>query len=124
MSFRLLRVLPIALACAFASTMTSRVSADPAAACGSKENPCPLQKWMRANMGAALAANDLASLAQSLDKIASASPDASWTWTAIAKKGAQAARGGDLKAVKAACKSCHDAYKEPYKATYRTKPAP
>ncbi len=94
------------------------------ATCGTKENPCPLQKWMRANMGAAMAAGDLPTLAKSLDKAATMSPDPSWTWAAIAKTGADAARKGDTAGAKASCKSCHDAYKDKYKAQFRTKAVP
>ena len=101
----------------------SAASADDAT-CGSKENPCPLQKWMRANMGAALAAGDLPTLAKSLDKTAALSPDPSWTWTAIAKAGADAARKGDTAGAKAACKGCHDAYKDKYKSQFRARAVP
>lgn len=95
------------------------------ASCGSKENPCPLQKWMRQNMAPALAAGDNAGLAAALDKVAANSPDASWTtWSQLAKQGADAAKKGDTAGAKASCKSCHDAYKDKYKAQYRTKPAP
>jgi len=102
----------------------SVASADEPAACGSKENPCPLQKWMRANMGAQLAANDTAGLAKAFDKIASSSPDPAWTWAAIAKAGGEAAKKGDVAGAKAACKDCHDKYKADYKAKFRAKPAP
>jgi hypothetical protein len=95
------------------------------AACGSKENPCPLQKWMRANMGAAVAANDTAGLTKAFDKVGAVSPDAGWgTWASIAKQGSDAAKKGDIPGAKAACKACHDAYKDKYKAQYRTKSAP
>ena len=94
-------------------------------ACGTKENPCPLQKWMRQNMAPALAAGDNAGLAAALDKVAATSPDASWaTWSTLAKQGSDAAKKGDLASAKAACKSCHDAYKDKYKAQYRTKSPP
>jgi hypothetical protein len=103
----------------------SIATADDAAACGSKENPCPLQKWMRANMGAASAGGDTAGLAKGFDKVATASPDATWTtWATIAKQGSEAAKKGDLPGAKAACKACHDAYKDKYKAQYRMRPAP
>lgn len=101
----------------------SSASADDAV-CGSKENPCPLQKWMRANIGAALAAGDLPTLAKSLDKAATLSPDPSWNWAAIAKAGADAARKGDLAGAKASCKSCHDSFKDKYKAQFRAKAVP
>ncbi len=95
------------------------------AACGSKDNPCPLQKWMRANLGAPSAGGDTAGLAKGFDKLATTSPDPTWsTWSTIAKQGSDAAKKGDLVGAKAACKACHDAYKDKYKAQYRTRPAP
>ena len=91
------------------------------AACGTKDNPCPLQKWMRANMGPAAAAEDTAALGKALEKAGALSPDSSWTWAKIAADGAAAAKKGDLAAAKASCKSCHDAYKEKYKTQFRAK---
>jgi hypothetical protein len=91
-------------------------------ACGSKENPCPLQKWMKANMGPAMAASDMPALEKALTKAGSFSPDPSWEWASIAKAGAEAAKKGDTAGVKASCKSCHDKYKDQYKSKFRTKP--
>jgi len=101
--------------------LPSAAQAGDAAACGTKENPCPLQKWMRANMGPALAGNDLPALAKVLDKTGGLSPDPSWEWGAIAKAGADAARKGDLAGAKTSCKTCHDKYKDSYKTQFRTK---
>ena len=85
---RLAGLAGVVLASAALAGAPSSASADDAA-CGAKENPCPLQKWMRANMGAALAAGDLPSLAKSLDKAGTLAPDASWaTWGSFAKAGA------------------------------------
>ncbi|WP_394838994.1 hypothetical protein LVJ94_19070 [Pendulispora rubella] len=89
--------------------------------CGSKDNPCPLQKWMKGTLGAALAGNDLPALAKALDKSATFSPDPSWEWGTIAKAGADAARKGDVAGAKASCKACHDKYKDSYKSKFRTK---
>ena len=104
---------------------------DPPAACGSKENPCPLQKWMRQNMGAANSSGDMAALAADFDKLTKMAPDPSWNgadpkanWDAISKAGLAAAKANDAAAVKATCKSCHDAFKDKYKQQFRTKPAP
>jgi hypothetical protein len=100
-------------------------------ACGAKENPCPLQKWMRTNIAPANASADMPALAAALDKVAGFAPDASWnagdpktTWKGIAQAGAAAARANDAAAVKASCKSCHEGYKDKYKAQFRTKPIP
>jgi len=98
------------------------------ASCGSKTNPCPLQKWMQDNVGSKLADGNLAAVATSLDKVATMSPDPSWTdWAKFAKDGAAAARtGGDsgTQGAKQACKACHDKYKSDYKTRFRTKAVP
>lgn len=99
------------------------------AACGSKENPCPLQKWMRQNMAPAMASGDMAALGVAFDKAAKLSPDPKWNgadpkanWDAMSKAGTAATKANDAAAVKAACKGCHDVYKDKYKQQYRTKP--
>jgi hypothetical protein len=103
----------------------------PAGQCGSKENPCPLQKWMRENMGGPMSSGDFAALEASFTKAAGFAPDKSWNggdakanWDSISKAGAEAAKKKDQPAVKAACKSCHDAFKDKYKAQFRTKAVP
>lgn len=97
-------------------------------ACGSHANPCPLQKWMQSSMGSKLTDGDLAAVAVGFDKVATMSPDATWTdWAKFARDGAAAARkGGDegKRGAKAACKGCHDAYKTQYKTRFRTRPVP
>ena len=124
----------LALTAALASVATVRLaSADgpsqapapaPApAACGTSDNPCPLQKWMRANMGAPLASGDTAALGKALDHAATLSPDPTWTtWSQFAKQGSTAAAAKDLNGVKASCKSCHDAFKDKYKSQFRARP--
>ena len=98
------------------------------ASCGSKTNPCPLQKWMQDNVGSKLADGNLAAVATSLDKVATMSPDPSWAdWAKFAKDGAAAARtGGDTgtQGAKQACKACHDKFKSDYKTRFRTKAVP
>ena len=126
-SSHVLLAAPLAFAMAFAAASSFHVPLAHAddASCGSKENPCPLQKWMRQNMAPALAAGDNAGLAASFDKVAANSPDASWaTWSQFAKQGSDAAKKGDTAGAKAACKSCHDAYKDKYKSQYRMKSPP
>ena len=100
-------------------------------ACGTKENPCPLQKWMRQTMAAANASGDMAGLAAAFEKISKSSPEPKWNgpdakqhWDAIAKGGIAAAMANDAAGVKAACKACHDNYKDKYKAQFRLKPLP
>jgi hypothetical protein len=120
----------IVLGAAAIGAAPAPASADDAS-CGSKENPCPLQKWMRQNMAAAMSSGDMAALATAFDKVAKIAPDATWNgadpkanWDAIAKAGLAAAKANDAAGAKAACKACHDGYKDKYKAQYRTKPVP
>ena len=95
-------------------------------ACGTPgAPPCPLQAWMRAYVGAPLAANKMASLADGLDRAAALSPDPVWSsWGTFAANGAKAARTGDIAGARASCKGCHDAWRSAYKAKYRTRPIP
>ena len=56
-------------------------------------------------------------------------PAASWNageqgWAAIATAGASAAKSGDFAAARKACKTCHKAFRNKYKATFRTRPLP
>ncbi len=99
--------------------------AAPAAACGTTDNPCPLQKWMRANMGSPLAAGDTDALAKAFDHVAGTPPDPSWTtWKDSALAGSKAAAAKDTAGIKAACKSCHDGFKDKLKSnpTLRARP--
>lgn len=99
--------------------------------CGSKANPCPLQKWMRQNIAAANASGDMVALEAALTKAAAFAPDPSWngkdpkaSWDAISTAGAAAAKANDVAAVKQACKACHDSFKEKYKLHFRTRAVP
>ena len=119
----------VVLGAALVAASAGSASADDS--CGSKENPCPLQKWMRQNMAAANASGDMATLAADFDKVSKIAPDPKWmggdakaNWDAIAKAGQAAAKANDAAAVKAACKSCHDGFKDKYKAQFRTKAVP
>ena len=102
----------------------STASAD-GKACGDKANPCPLQKWMQDNIGSKMADGNLKDVATGLDKAATLSPDPAWAeWATIAKAGADAARKGDMPGTKAACKNCHDKFKQQYKDKYRSRAVP
>ncbi len=101
------------------------------ASCGSKENPCPLQKWMRQNMASAMSSGDMAALATAFEKSEKFAPDPKWNgpdpkqhWDAMSKAGIAAAKANDAAGVKAACKGCHDVYKSKYKEQFRTRPVP
>jgi hypothetical protein len=102
---------------------TTPAPAPAPAACGTSDNPCPLQKWMRANLGAALSAGDNDALGKAFDHLPGLAPDPSWTtWAQFAKQGSTAAAAKDSAGVKAACKACHDGYKDKYKAQFRARP--
>jgi len=87
--------------------------------------PCPLQDWMRKNVAGALAANDTEALSVALDKAAKLTPDPAWdSWTTAATTGAAAAKKGDVAGARAACKSCHDAWRTTYRDKFRMRPIP
>jgi hypothetical protein len=88
-------------------------------ACGTKENPCPMQKWMKANMAPAAANGDAAALKTALTYVAGHAPPGFDKWTAIATEGATAAGKGDVDGAKKGCKTCHDLYKAKYKEEMR-----
>jgi cytochrome c5 len=84
---------------------------------------------MQDNMGSKMMDGNLDAVAASFDKVATMSPDPSWAadWSKMSKDGASAARkGGDVgtQGAKAACKACHDKYKNDYKQKFRTKAVP
>jgi hypothetical protein len=101
-----------------------------AAACGGKgQTPCPLQGWMEKQMDPAVEKGDTKALAAAFQQVAKFSPDPKWNtcdpnWAAISKAGADAAAKGDMAAAKAQCKSCHKAFRDKYKASFRTTPVP
>jgi hypothetical protein len=86
-----------------------------AAECDGKGTPCPLQKWMRANVGGPMAGGDLAAVAKSMETARKFGGPDMKDWDKFAKKAADDAAAGKTDDVKADCKSCHDAYKEAYK---------
>jgi len=64
---------------------------------------------------------DTEKLGVALTKAASFAPAGYTNWASIANDGAKAAKGGDLNAAKAACRTCHDQYKAKYKSENRTR---
>jgi hypothetical protein len=74
---------------------------------------------MKANMTPAVTANDFEALGVALAKVSKLAPAGYPNWASIAKDGADAARVQDLGAVKAACRSCHNQYKDKYKREMR-----
>lgn len=101
---------------------TSAAMADGKVACGSKEAPCPMQKWMKTTMAGAMSSGDKAKIAAALEVIAK-NPPASYAkadqeaWTKLANDGVALAKKDvlDVDAVKANCKACHDKYQESFK---------
>jgi cytochrome c553 len=85
----------------------------------------PLGQWMKPNMGAPLAGQDFPTLQTNSDVVAGKQPSADYPqWTSFAKAVGAAAAKKDIAAVKAACKQCHDTYKEKYKKEFPTKAFP
>jgi hypothetical protein len=104
-----------------AATAASSASAG-AAECGTKPLPdCPLQAWMKKNMNPPSLAGDTAALATALESAAAFAPPGYTNWASISHDGAKAAKGGDLTAAKASCRSCHDQYKKKYQAEMRAR---
>jgi hypothetical protein len=96
-----------------------------AAGIASAGTPTPLGTWMKANMGAALAGQDFATLQKNFDLVSTKQPSADYgDWAKFAKAGSAAAAKSDAAAVKAACGSCHNAYKEKYRKDFPTKAFP
>jgi len=91
-------------------------------ACGAKDNPCPMQKWMKANMAPAAASGDAAALGTALGYVASHAPPGFEKWAGIANDGKAAAAKGDVDGAKKSCKTCHDLYKAKYKEDMRDRP--
>ncbi|HEY1694036.1 MAG TPA: hypothetical protein VGG39_17835 [Polyangiaceae bacterium] len=79
-----------------------------------------LGKWMKPNMGAAVAQDpmDFATLQTSFQLLITKEPPAAkyGKWDGFLQKGLTAAKASDKDGVKAACKGCHDAHKDAYKA--------
>ncbi|HXN32286.1 MAG TPA: hypothetical protein VN894_10510 [Polyangiaceae bacterium] len=85
----------------------------------------PLGKWMKPNMGAPLAGEDYPALQKAFDLVAGKPPSGDYPqWASMSKTGSAASAKQDLKAVKAACKQCHDAYKDKYIKEFATTPFP
>ncbi len=77
---------------------------------------------MKANTSAAMSAEDFDALAVALDKTATFAPAGYTNWASIAKDGASAAHAQSLDGVKAACRGCHNQYKDKYKKEMRDRP--
>jgi len=102
----------LALACGLAATFG-------AADAGAVKNPLLLNLMKRIE-GYSNAGN-MKATSQLLGMIRSMGPDEYDRWAAIAEKGRAAAAAGDASGARAACRSCHDAYREQYRNKYGSK---
>ena len=113
---RFANALPVALALVVAAAAGGARAGEPAT---------PLGKWMKPNLGAPLAAEDLATLRKNLEFLATKTPSDDYPkWAEYSNAGARAAKKEDLKGVKATCKVCHEVYKERYKKEFAGKGFP
>ena len=71
-----------------------------------------------------MASNDLPTLASALDQIVKFAPAGYTNWASIARDGAAAARAGNVDAVKASCRGCHDQYRSKYRDEMRARALP
>jgi hypothetical protein len=104
----------------------SAASADESALCGEPgQPPCPLQGWMRSQLGAPLARREFEQLARNLERLAQQPPGEGFeTWAERARVGARAAAAQDMPALRAACRACHDEHRARYRKEKRQLPAP
>ena len=109
---------PIADAAPVAVPVASANVAAPEATCGSKADPCPMQRFMH---GALATAHTPDTLTAAFTRVAGMSPDPAWAWVAVATRGADLANAGNVAGAKAQCTACHDAYREAYRARYRSR---
>jgi hypothetical protein len=76
---------------------------------------------MKENMKPAFDQKDMARLTQTFETVAAHPPAGFTGWDTIAKKGADAARQGDMATVKAECKACHDELRSRFRQELRDK---
>lgn len=104
---------------------TARDAGAEAGACDGGD--CPLQGWMK-QIWPHMKANDYEGTAKLLERCAKLAPGDAKTaypnWVSISLDGANAARAADMEAVKAACRGCHEQYKDKYRAELRARPLP
>lgn len=112
---------PEASTSAVGSAPAKRAEPDvPAGSCGKSGLPdCPLQGWMKGTVQASLKAGDLARLASALDELAHAEPRGYDGWAASARAAASAARAGDVEAVRAECRACHERLRAKFRTEMR-----
>ncbi len=98
--------------------------------CEAEDANCPLFAWMQSNTVPAVEGHDLPALAAAMHKIEFLAPDPSWNdgdegWAHIARDGATKAEANDFRGARAACKSCHHAWRDRFRQEgRRTAPVP
>lgn len=108
-----------------AESQSAVLQAEELVECGEDRQPeCPLQGWMKANLSSHLRNRNWSRLAVSLDHLSEMAPAGYDGWGKLAQDGARAARGGNLEAVRRACKNCHDRHRDAYKTSNRARQLP
>lgn len=74
---------------------------------------CTLRDWMKLNLQSSLDRADYGRLAWSLRRLADATRQLDRNWFTMARTAAIAAERKDEATVRAQCKACHEAYREP-----------
>jgi hypothetical protein len=101
------------------------VAPDTKLACGGNGEPaCPLEGWMETELSGPLQTKDWEHLGRSLRALVADAPAPFARWGEWASRGSAAARGRDGDAVRAACKGCHNAYRDDYRRRMPDRPAP
>src|SRR5262245_8625925 len=77
----------------------------------------PLQRWMESDLLYRIRAKDFRGLVRSLDALATVAPPQYPNWAEVASRAAQAARAGDVEAVRRGCAACHQQYRSRYRST-------
>ncbi len=116
-------LLPLALCLGAAAALPGSAVAEQ---CDGKATPCPLQKWMRANVGVPMSSGDMPALAKAMEQARPFGGPGMKDWDRMSKKTADDAAANKTEDVKNDCKACHDAYKDAYKKdpALRGKPIP
>jgi hypothetical protein len=77
----------------------------------------PLQRWMESDLLYRIRTKDFRGLVRSLDALATVAPPQYPNWAGVASRAAQAARAGDVEAVRRGCAACHQQYRSRYRST-------
>jgi hypothetical protein len=90
------------------------------ATCGKKPLPdCPLQAWMKSNVGGPMQAKNFPAIAAGLRNAVALGPPGYGNWASICQDGAKAADAQNLDGVKKSCSGCHNQYQTRYRTEMR-----